>query len=298
MNPIDNLLLLSGLKLNFLLHFQNPDEVLSNRDDELFVERLRSVNAGNTKVITGFDKGHAGRHTVLWDYYKRIKLPGKIISHDQETKIPIVSLNSLDLRSYKILKIFNSEDLPAQSNWHEHSFYYTNRNRTVYLTNDEKYTIKIWQKGYTSQKNFLDALHAKFFNNIALILALVFDEENECRGYILPYMTDRTFNRSEWESFGFVLEKGLIGVKIFSHHTLQPDCYQQFFNALVHNAQVSGYVSLDFCPNNIAVDAKTKKVYLFDLEDVLPIAQSTNQVIQEIFFNYLSYDYIEKIDSL
>lgn len=70
MNPIDVLPSLHGLGLNIILHFQHPDEILSNRDDNLFIERLKKVNQGRMKVIIGNSGGHNAYHVELWDYYK------------------------------------------------------------------------------------------------------------------------------------------------------------------------------------------------------------------------------------
>ncbi len=42
MEPIDALEGLENLSLHIVVYFQNPDEVLSNRDDEVFIERLKT----------------------------------------------------------------------------------------------------------------------------------------------------------------------------------------------------------------------------------------------------------------
>ncbi len=73
MNPIDALSLLAGLKLNILLHFQNPDEILGNRDDNLFIQHLQTANRnGKTTVIIGHDGGHNVWHTTLWHKYQEL----------------------------------------------------------------------------------------------------------------------------------------------------------------------------------------------------------------------------------
>ncbi len=71
MRPIDALEKLQGLQLHVLLHFQDPDEITGNRDDALFIERLRKVNKGTTDVVIGSDGGHNVYHKTLWDYYKK-----------------------------------------------------------------------------------------------------------------------------------------------------------------------------------------------------------------------------------
>ncbi len=71
LRPIDSVKLLKGLTLNILLHFQKPDEVLSNRDDALFIERLKEANRdGKVTVTIGSDGGHSMPHPLLWRSYK------------------------------------------------------------------------------------------------------------------------------------------------------------------------------------------------------------------------------------
>lgn len=71
MQPIDSVKLLRGLKLHILLDFQKGDQILSNRDDQLFIDRLREANSGTTDVIIGNDGGHNTMHTSLWREYKK-----------------------------------------------------------------------------------------------------------------------------------------------------------------------------------------------------------------------------------
>lgn len=73
MRPIDTVEQLRGLKLPILLHFQESDEILSNRDDALFIERLRNANQGTTEVAIGNDGGHNSYHACLWRKYKALR---------------------------------------------------------------------------------------------------------------------------------------------------------------------------------------------------------------------------------
>ena len=71
LEPIDNISKLKGLKLKIFVNFQNPDEVLSNRDDLLYVEKLKETN---TKGITEFvieGEGHGLPHPHLWDLQRK-----------------------------------------------------------------------------------------------------------------------------------------------------------------------------------------------------------------------------------
>lgn len=70
MEPIESIEQLDNLALNIVVHFQNPDETLSNRDDELFIDRLKKHNTkGTTTVIIESDAGHRLPHPSLWRYY-------------------------------------------------------------------------------------------------------------------------------------------------------------------------------------------------------------------------------------
>ena len=65
--PIDSVSALKGLSLNILLYLEIDDEVLSNRDDAIYIERLKEANAlGTTEVIIEKDGGHKGQHSALW----------------------------------------------------------------------------------------------------------------------------------------------------------------------------------------------------------------------------------------
>jgi len=59
LRPIDSLLKLSGSKLNVVLVLQQPDDIVSNRDDALFVKRLEAANcAGKTVIVYGPEGCH------------------------------------------------------------------------------------------------------------------------------------------------------------------------------------------------------------------------------------------------
>lgn len=72
MNPIQSIEKWKGLSLRVLLHYQVPDKVLSNRDDDLFLEKIRECNSGTTEVLKGNDAGHSLPHPSLWTYYSQL----------------------------------------------------------------------------------------------------------------------------------------------------------------------------------------------------------------------------------
>lgn len=71
LRPIDSLSRLNGLSLNILLHFQEKDEILSNRDDAIYIQKLKATQPKAT-VIIGNDGGHMFPHLSLWKAYLQI----------------------------------------------------------------------------------------------------------------------------------------------------------------------------------------------------------------------------------
>lgn len=72
MRPIDRLEELKDHQFNIFVHFQKPDAVLSNRDDVLYIERLKDANSkGQTHVILGEEGRHAPCLPSLINAYKR-----------------------------------------------------------------------------------------------------------------------------------------------------------------------------------------------------------------------------------
>jgi len=72
LRPIDSLKKLERLSLTILLHFQEEDEVLSNRDDALYIERLKDAQKeGSLTVIITNNGGHMAPHPALWEAYSQ-----------------------------------------------------------------------------------------------------------------------------------------------------------------------------------------------------------------------------------
>jgi hypothetical protein len=70
LRPIDSLNHLSPLKLNILLYFQNPDEIIFNRDDSLYIHRLLLANPyGRREILIRNEGKHTSFHPTLWLYY-------------------------------------------------------------------------------------------------------------------------------------------------------------------------------------------------------------------------------------
>ncbi len=70
LRPIDTIASLHGLSLDIIVHFQESDEIISNRDDQMYIDKLTEANSlGCSSVILGRDAGHTGLHQSLWQFY-------------------------------------------------------------------------------------------------------------------------------------------------------------------------------------------------------------------------------------
>jgi hypothetical protein len=74
LRPIDSLSDLKGLALNILLFFQRPDDIIGNRDDQLYIDRLKEANKlGQTTIVIANEGTHASYHQSLWTAYAELK---------------------------------------------------------------------------------------------------------------------------------------------------------------------------------------------------------------------------------
>lgn len=74
MSPIEALAKWKGLKLSVVLFFQYPDKALSNRDDQLYAQKLQQANPdGRNLILIKSEGGHLGFHHSLWKGYQQFK---------------------------------------------------------------------------------------------------------------------------------------------------------------------------------------------------------------------------------
>jgi hypothetical protein len=66
LDSIDSLSLLTSFPLTIIVYFNNPDETIGNRDDALFIEKIKKVNMGKTVAIIADEGGHNTYHASLW----------------------------------------------------------------------------------------------------------------------------------------------------------------------------------------------------------------------------------------
>lgn len=71
LEPIQNIEKLKGLALKFIVNFQFPDEILSNRDDALYIEKLKQLGPKSTVSYIVEGQGHGLPHPSLWSFYEK-----------------------------------------------------------------------------------------------------------------------------------------------------------------------------------------------------------------------------------
>ena len=70
LRPIDALEALTGLSLDVILYIQEPDSIVFNRGDGLYIERLKLANVrGKTTVVKANKGDHCSFHSLLWQLY-------------------------------------------------------------------------------------------------------------------------------------------------------------------------------------------------------------------------------------
>lgn len=70
--PLNSLKRLQGLSLDILLNFQENDEILSNRDDQTYIEMLKkSSPTSKVTTVIGQERGHNAPHTSVWRLYSQ-----------------------------------------------------------------------------------------------------------------------------------------------------------------------------------------------------------------------------------
>ena len=237
--------------------------------------------------------------TTLFSQFFSPALFPENCSHHDRTHRPIVAYESLNFENCEILKQFEIEQHIPEADRKAHPEYFVNRDRIVYLTSDKQYAVKVWSDAHPAATNFMKAFQSHFYDDIAQIEGVIFDKNNRCRGYITSYIISREREKQKWESYGFVLEKNCNDVKIFAACDKQPQNYKNFFEKLMQNSKKSGFLSTDFCPNNIGIDHKTGRLYLFDLEDVLLLESiSRNDSQTQMLLEYNPKDYLEHFNLL
>lgn len=71
--PLNSLDVIASLPLTLFLYFQNPDEIIFNRDDALFFEKLSRNTDMRLYFMTADNGGHGALpHASLWDMYHNV----------------------------------------------------------------------------------------------------------------------------------------------------------------------------------------------------------------------------------
>ena len=149
--------------------------------------------------------------------------------------------------------------------------------REVYVDKNGDYYYKIWSPNNKRIRNFLQAISAGFYDDIAPLVNIIYDGKGCCRGYI---------TKGGIVAIKSPLEKEIINSgrnKITRIAELNKQIYlpyKEFYHRLLKTIKEKGYVHIDYTPSNlIFIDQEYK---LIDLEAVLSIYQVNNSFFSDI----------------
>lgn len=142
--------------------------------------------------------------------------------------------------------------------------------REVYFDFERNQFVKTWTAQNSLSKNFLNASKCGFYERLSPLKALIFDQNNDCRGYI-TWICQRSGDllgeyklKTELAHFGF---QRLKSIEVQNLH------FRRFYQDLLETCEATGLIYLDFVPENILLD--NGRYLLADLEDVYTLKELT-----------------------
>lgn len=163
-------------------------------------------------------------------------------------------------------------------------------NRAVYANTDRSLYYKIWNPNYPRSPLFLGALDAGFFENIAPLVSVIYDEQNRCRGYIT---TGGILSMSNTDASGLKITR-LQYVLPTKQQTNTN--YITFYKNLVKNSAHSKYAFIDLSPTNI-IEIENQ-FYLIDLESVEPLSKLTRKFENHPEYSFHIKEYVQDVRAL
>ncbi len=133
--------------------------------------------------------------------------------------------------------------------------------RGVFTRNGLVY--KVWNVENSRVETFLNAVKSGYFNNLTKIKYLIFDDDQNCRGYVIPEgkLIDIRLLSSRDEAFYKMNERNC-----YSAWYIKNNKFEKLLNELIIALDKFGYIFLDFSPVNlIELDGGC---YIIDLDSV------------------------------
>ncbi len=143
--------------------------------------------------------------------------------------------------------------------------------REIYANGDRSLYYKVWDPYYQRSPFFLGTVKAGFFNNLAPLVSIIYDKNNQCRGYVA---TGGILVRDNADKSGLKINS-LGHIAPTEQQTNQN--YIEFYKQLLSNSINSQYAFVDMPPQNI-IEIDTQ-FYLIDLESVLPFSYLEKPIV-------------------
>ncbi len=157
--------------------------------------------------------------------------------------------------------------LEEVENW-EWSLESTSERHSVYFNED--FYCKIWGKDPDRCSHFYTLYEERIFHEIAPLTALIFDEENLCRGYITkkcaPLVPDVDFTCRD--------------MRMPYSQVKNPKAFTLFLHKFVEIFEATGYIFSDIT-RRVNFGKYGDRYYLIDLDDIYTIKQLRARMSQK-----------------
>lgn len=188
--------------------------------------------------------------------------------------IPIVNLKDIDFSELRsVLKVSDAS-----------------HTRTVYIDQDEQFYYKVWSANYFRAVHFESALNAGFYETLAPLTGIIYDEQNKCRGYILKKGVLVKHHPTKYN-----IKITPVGryehITPISQQTNKE--YIEFYWKILKTSKETGFAYIDLSAVNIIY--LEGKFQLIDLESIEPIKQMNTNFFSD---NCFPPDYREAIRKL
>ena len=165
--------------------------------------------------------------------------------------------------------------------------------RGIFIENGLVY--KVWNEDYSRSKTFLAAVNAGYFNTVSKIKYIIFDHNNNCRGYVIP--PGKIVNLPSLTSKGEA-SYTMNNRQCYSLWHIKNDKFTKLLRNLISLLDSHGYIFIDFTPPNlIELDGN---YYIIDLDAVF----SRKEVVElyqkkryqfDFYMSCIPYIYKDKV---
>jgi hypothetical protein len=180
------------------------------------------------------------RHLFIFLFFYTHFVICAIITH--------ISFESIPFHRFELVKISKFIDNAEEANI-----------RKVYWDPDHGHYYKVWNKNFRDTEKFITALRRGFYKDISPLTGVLWDKDNECRGYVCAEVdtnvSDLTIEHDEEGK-----------TRIAPLNKQKSNAYKKFFALIFEKMLNTNLIHRDLTPTNLG---KIDGQYVFiDLEEI------------------------------